>query len=596
MKKLFFLIVLFLQFSYTPIVGEKKILKVLHISFHHGCLKEFEFVAQQLNLEITSRAAHDLFLGITAGNDIYNVTHNTAQKVWEKHQDYFNTFDVIVTSDTAPLSRIFIQNGWQKPLIVWICNRFDYADGSTADNRFPDVEYYRLFRHAAKMPNVKIIAYTLYEHIYAHLHNVSTGDLVIKPCGSLLYDDYKDVVPSHISKEETLYVVPRMDSYCLQHLEQICQARGIKTYAGQDGPGLDGFKGVLHFPYNYSTLGLFEKMQRGLVHFIPSLDFAKQLYNSSQRALYRYVDGVKESVRCSEWYNGENADAIIYFDSWDDLKYKIEHTDFDATRKKVKAFGEKHRKEMLARWQQVFTDFYRCIYPCEETGFVSSQVLKKYENYLAAGILAATWKGKLPKSRDYTFKKAFEHFEKHKGKVIVETGTSRSFVHGGLPGCLSDNVRYWQPNNPESWDWGAGIFTRVAAECLYHMRLQLHTIDIDANHMNCCKVITSAFHSIIRYHVCSSVDFLKTCNFPQGIDLLYLDTADSSEQAALLQLEEARIIVKRNLIGPNGIILLDDAGLEKCYTIKSKYSLPYFLENGFEIMENEYQIILRRCK
>lgn len=29
---------------------------------------------------------------------------------------------------------------------------------------------------------------------------------------------------------------------------------------------------------------------------------------------------------------------------------------------------------------------------------------------------------------------------------------------------------------PESWDWGAGSFTRVAAECLSHVQPEMHTV------------------------------------------------------------------------------------------------------------------------
>src|SRR5437762_2003509 len=95
------------------------------------------------------------------------------------------------------------------------------------------------------------------------------------------------------------------------------------------------------------------------------------------------------------------------------------------------------------------------------------KILSRYQHYMDQG----TYGGrdfyhyqKLPQSRYATFKEAFTRFAKSGGKVVVETGTSRSFVTGGLPGCLSSDPKYWNPHKPENWDWGAGIFTRVAAE------------------------------------------------------------------------------------------------------------------------------------
>jgi len=240
---------------------------------------------------------------------------------------------------------------------------------------------------------------------------------------------------------------------------------------------------------------------------------------------------------------------------------------------------------------------------CSQSSAVTK--LKKYKQFLEKG----TYEGQdyshfkvKPKSRYHTFKTAFKHFEENKGKILVELGTTRSFVTGGLPGCLSSNSRYWQPNNPEAWDWGAGCFTRLAAECLKHMDPIIYTIDISSAAIQICKTITQDFQGIMRYSRCSSIDFLRTCNFPQGIDLLYLDTGNMDEQTARLQLQEAQIIVERNLIADNGIILIDDVKNptpRKLYGDtsglgKSKYALPYLLNNGFEMIEDEYQIILKK--
>ncbi len=210
---------------------------------------------------------------------------------------------------------------------------------------------------------------------------------------------------------------------------------------------------------------------------------------------------------------------------------------------------------------------------------------------------------KLPQSRYETFKAAFEHFDGHNGRVVVELGTSRSFTHGGLPGCDSDNRAFWSSDHPENWDWGAGFFTRMAATALQASQIQIHTVDISRSHINRCKIMTEEFNKSITYHVASSLDFLKNCSFPNGIDLLYLDTGDITpiEPTAQLQLEEAKIIVERNLVAADGVILIDDVRNqtprkfgESSSWGKAKYSLPFLLEHGFEIVMDEYQVLLRK--
>lgn len=234
----------------------------------------------------------------------------------------------------------------------------------------------------------------------------------------------------------------------------------------------------------------------------------------------------------------------------------------------------------------------------------STTLLTKYKKYLDDGTyMGQDWTNfsKLPASRYETFKLAFEHFEQINGKVIVELGTSRSYVHGGLPGCNSNDKKFWTPNQPENWDWGAGFFTYVCAEALFHLKPEFYTVDLIPSHLNRCQYMTRPFKSVLHYNCCSSVDFLR--NFPEDkkIDLLYIDTGDMTpiEPTALLQLEEAKIIVERNLISENGIILIDDVKNQTPRKFgetspfgKAKYSLPFFLNNGFIMAANEYQVIL----
>lgn len=234
------------------------------------------------------------------------------------------------------------------------------------------------------------------------------------------------------------------------------------------------------------------------------------------------------------------------------------------------------------------------------------ETLLKYKDFLQEGTYAgADWSTleRIPASRYETFKMVFEHFERINGKVIVELGTSRSYVHGGLIGCNTDDKKYWTPNEPKNWDWGAGFFTGIAAECLQHLNPEFHTIDIERAHIQRCKHMTKRFKDIMQYHVCSSLDFLR--DFPAGkkIDLLYIDTGDMTpiEPTAQLQLAEAKIIVERGLLSDNGIILIDDVrnqtpkkfGETSEYG-KAKYSLAYFVEHGYEIVADEYQVVLKR--
>jgi hypothetical protein len=342
--------------------------KILHIGFHTGCIKDIEGVVYELhargvNIDLTSWnigaiKPREHFDGKTTGNAIWNISYDRAEDVWHRHKDFFNQFDIIITSDTAPLSRVFLQNNhWKKPLIIWVCNRFDYADHMTRDHSFPDKAYYQMFQEAAHMPNVRIIPYTDYEWYYAERKGLNIGRRTIRPLGSM-DDDYRfgkhSLIPEDVDPSETLFIYPRLNNQQMQFAKSICDSLDIKCHTGKyNGPGeLAKYKAVLYFPYAWSNLALYENLQRGIIHFVPSINFVKSLVNQG----YPIRTFTTNLFEMGEWYKSEYKDVFVYFDSWSDLKNKFNSLDYLAMQKKVKKFGAKHRENVLNQWEEVFSE------------------------------------------------------------------------------------------------------------------------------------------------------------------------------------------------------------------------------------------------
>ena len=358
--KIKFLLLLLLCTINCSMVSDPKKLKVLHLSFHQGCINDFKDVAKELDLNVTSwfifspGVPREHFDGFSSNGLIYSITHDRAQKVWERYKYFFATFDVIVTSDTAPLSRIFLQHGWQKPLIIWICNRFDFYDKYTRDHPFPDQEYYDLFNKATKQDTVKIIGYTPYEHEYVATKGITTGGLTIKPIGTKSDNTatIESYIPHEIEKGNTLFIYPSLTDQQANYFKNQCDALGIPTYSGKfNGPDdIKDFKGVLYIPYQISNLAMFENFQRGLIHFVPSREFMKNLVPSPVNAYHISHDLFPHC----EWYIQEHKNLLVYFDSWADLKEKIDTIDYNNLHTIIVSFAQQHRIEMLSRWQEVF--------------------------------------------------------------------------------------------------------------------------------------------------------------------------------------------------------------------------------------------------
>ena len=194
--------------------------------------------------------------------------------------------------------------------------------------------------------------------------------------------------------------------------------------------------------------------------------------------------------------------------------------------------------------------------------------------------------------RKNTFQKAYdlilERLDDDKCYNIVELGSSRSFVNGGVPGCLVPNSKFWNPDQPKFWDWGAGIFTKVFSENLQGKNFKLYTVDPNNGANFIVSTICRDNKEVI---VCTdySSNFLKNIDFK--IDFLYMDHMDICEEACVQHLQDAKLVIDNNLMSENGVILIDDVGEDNTNS-KSKYSIPYLLEDGYTQILHDYQVIL----
>lgn len=342
---------------------DKKSPKILHLGFHQGLENELYSIAETLNLDLTFRRFHD---GVSKGSAVYSVGHDKAKKAWQVFKEYYMKFDIIITSDTCPISRVFLQNGWPeipgKKLIIWVCNRFDYFDHASKDCLFPDREYYELIRGANSRKNVHIMGYTRFENHYARfVKRVNFGTDVTTPIGMLAKKrvwNYESNPNREIegTKIKDLFLIPpyHNDTKFINLKEEL-EKVGIKnTYNGRyNGPlELADFKGVIHIPYAWSNLALFEGFQLGVIYFIPSLKLIQQF--SRQKKFFWSPPLIHNCLHLSEWYNDEHKNLFVFFDSWADLKKKIATLDYAKKKEQIIEYGRKHRNETLNKWITLF--------------------------------------------------------------------------------------------------------------------------------------------------------------------------------------------------------------------------------------------------
>jgi len=336
-------------------------MKVLHLSHHYGCLKDHQYVCKELGLELTS--VFSLWDTVIPKGS-FRMTQELANSIWEKNEKYFQSFDFITTSDTAPLSRIVLENfdKFDGTLIVWVSNRFDYDMNG-------DMPYYDLFRKYINHPRVKVVPYTEFENVWMTRFGIKTNYPVIRPIGLTIPDPLSED-ESHIMGFDGNYelnleggdvLVSRYHNDTkFQNSRNICEKFGLKTgtatYRGAEelkqlASLYDCF---LIFPDAYSKFTTFELMQIGMPVILPSEELLLEL---SRRPNYFFSTGVATStVKYCEWYNEHYENFAVYFEDMDGIGDAVSMVQENRTviLQNMSDCARIHKEHTMNQWKEIY--------------------------------------------------------------------------------------------------------------------------------------------------------------------------------------------------------------------------------------------------
>ena len=333
--------------------------EVLHISHHIGCFRDQHYVLNELGFEVTNHKFYD---------GQFKITKEIADTFWKDHKDQLNEFDYIVTSDTAPLSRIFLENQdeFESKLVIWVCNRFDY--------RMEDqTRFYELFSRAEQNPNIKIVPYSFFEKVWCKEKGTDIMDREhIPPCGINL-SSIEDSIPETAYFKEMYgesFELPDAEVYVpIYHNDNIffkmgvyLTGKGISVYNGgfRFIDQLKKYKAFITMPDAFSKFLCFELIHAKVPVLLPSKDF---FYELSKRPNYFFniwgSGGAnllqKDWIDWCEWYDPNLSGCRFYFNSFEEIPDILKSIDKEA----MDSSFEEGSKYLKSRSLDLWKTFYR---------------------------------------------------------------------------------------------------------------------------------------------------------------------------------------------------------------------------------------------
>ncbi|KAJ3076734.1 hypothetical protein HDU98_000614 [Podochytrium sp. JEL0797] len=329
--------------------------RILYYNRHSACTNNMAYVTSRLGLNFTQMRPGflgDLGMREHRANDLINDGFVKA---------ICQGADIIIVSDTLPDARPLLQSLLRKNpserceanIVVELTNRFDWG---VADFD----EYHRLIWELtqAKPKNLYWVANNAFEaKVMADDCNANPEFRILRPSG---YSDVeaKDVSPEQ-AKTALIRELDRSEVLGTMTWLKMPFTRVVGHYGGPKT--LQKYKAYIEFPYQVSTMKLYENLAAGVVMLIPSAEFFQELVEKRIHAF-----GPWEMIRRmgSEWpkymdyYAPELSPHMYYFNSWDHLHQLLQQPTLDTkhVRKSAPKAYKKIVTDMLHGWAELFEE------------------------------------------------------------------------------------------------------------------------------------------------------------------------------------------------------------------------------------------------
>lgn len=336
-------------------------MKILHLSFHYGCISDLNYVFTKLEHHITHHFVKDQIP--------YHITESIARSIWQKNKDHYNSYDMIITSDTVALSYIFLLHLHElKPFLVILnCNRFNY--GMDSERRFLQL-LQEVQSHGRYVERVMYLPYTDFERIWCGKHHIFLHERSVMPMGhyehhindaNLILECFKPTQTEYRTKElsETIFLQNYHNHYAFMNLSKFLYDHQISVDFGSYSQldELLAYKAIVVLPDQFSKYFTFESIQKELVVVMPSPKFLMELVKKP--GYYFNVEGssgklTPEYINLCEWC--KYPETRIYFDSFDEMIRILQHLDkptLESKKEWCRFYRNVIHTEHLLQWKHI---------------------------------------------------------------------------------------------------------------------------------------------------------------------------------------------------------------------------------------------------
>lgn len=363
-----------LVFNDASCFAEARKLRFFNIDLHIAVIGDLKDIFESLGHEVESKSisGHAWVLGkdkdkpkVINEKNWENLNPEMAEQFYQEYKDYLSQFDGFIVTHATSFALLYEK--FNKPIII--VNSTRYENNFVKD----PVRWKWLNNFLIKGVNenrIFIISNNKGDQAYLKYYTGLDSELIPNLC---LYTKavYTGKNKGFIMKGVRRRFNPSPSLF--KNPELIQNNQLPKNYKWQE---LYDFQGVIHFPYNISTMSVFEQYSANVPLFFPSKDFLLKLRAAYPKAILSELsfyqvfkmkppkeknnpDNTNDPKVIQKWideadfYDQENMPYIQYFDSFSDLENKLENSDLKLISSQMKKHNEQRKKIVYKKWQEI---------------------------------------------------------------------------------------------------------------------------------------------------------------------------------------------------------------------------------------------------
>lgn len=379
MRRLFFILCVLL---WNTIAAEEKQLPKLrffNLDLHISVIADVKNIFESLGHEVVdwSISGHTWVFG-KSRNQVDIVNENTwstlnkemCDRFYERYKDFLSQFDGFIVTHTPAFALLYEK--CNKPIIIVNSTRYE-----SPFTRKPESWKWlnNYLKEGVRNNRIFIVSNNKGDSHYLRYYTGIESDVIPSLC---LYTNLK-----YRGTNNKFYCHGILGSFAPEWTK-VATDIGLFTRlpSGYSWEDLYNLKGIVHFPYQVSTMSLFEYYSANIPLFFPTKEFLFKLYNLYPQDILGQLsflgredllarplplndpnnilnhDIIKLWIDLADYYDVENMPHIQYFNSFNELDRLLKMSNCREISQKMEEHNKIRQARAFKKWQEILEKVY----------------------------------------------------------------------------------------------------------------------------------------------------------------------------------------------------------------------------------------------